>query len=211
MDVEHPHIILEPEGKNTAPAIALAAIYAQEYFTDDALMLVLSADHVIQNIESFHEAITLAAAKAISNKLVTFGIVPTHPETGYGYIQYEKTSENVFNVLDFVEKPNLDNAKSYISEGTYLWNSGMFLFKADCFLNELKQHQTHIYDCCIQAMKNESHDMDFIRVDKEAFHQCPSDSIDYAVMEKTNHAMVVPLDAGWNDIGSLGFIMGSEL
>jgi len=202
MGVEHPHIILEPEGKNTAPAIALAAIYAQQNFADDALMLVLSADHVIQNIDAFHKAIALASTKAQTNKLVTFGVVPTHPETGYGYIQYEKTDKDIFDVADFVEKPNLEKAKSYVNEGNFLWNSGMFLFKPDCFLNELKLHQSDIYKVCSDAMKNEQRDFDFIRVDKEIFHQSPSDSIDYAVMEKTDLAMVVPLDAGWNDIGS---------
>lgn len=200
--VEHPHIILEPEGKNTAPATALAAIYAQENFEADALMLVLSADHLIQDVKAFHEAIILASAPALINKLVTFGVVPTHPETAYGYIQYTQSKQSVFEVVDFVEKPNLEKAQLYIDAGNYLWNSGMFLFKSDCFLNELKQYQNKIYNSCIKAMRHESHDMDFIRVDKDAFVNCPTDSIDYAVMEKTNLAMVLPLDAGWNDIGS---------
>lgn len=202
MGVDHPHIILEPEGKNTAPAIALAALHAKEHFNEDSLLLVLSADHVIQDEAAFHNAIVLASKEALNEKLVTFGVVPTHPETGYGYIQYQNSSGKVFKVEDFVEKPNEDKAKSYIEAGNYLWNSGMFLFKSKCFLDELKLHQKEIHDCCVAAMSHESHDMDFNRVDKDVFHQCPSDSIDYAVMEKTDHAMVVPLEAGWNDIGS---------
>ncbi len=202
MNVDHPHIILEPEGKNTAPAIALAAIYAKEHMANDALLLVLSADHVIQNETAFHAAIQLASKAAENNQLVTFGVVPTHPETGYGYIQYQSSSDAVFKVEDFVEKPNAAKAQAYIDAKNYLWNSGMFLFKADCFLDELKTYQNEIYTVCSNAMQNEARDLDFIRIDKAVFHQCPSDSIDYAVMEKTQHAMVVPLDAGWNDIGS---------
>ncbi len=202
MDVEHPHIILEPEGENTAPAIALAAIYAKEHMAKNALLLVLSADHVIQNESAFHDAIKLASIEAKNKKLVTFGVVPTQPETGYGYIKYHKNGSGVFKVEDFVEKPNSEKAKAYIDAGNYLWNSGMFLFKSDCFLDELKKHHIEIFKSCKNAMKVEARDLDFIRVDKDIFHKCPSDSIDYAVMEKTDDAMVVPFEAGWNVIGS---------
>jgi len=194
-------IILEPVGKNTAPAVAIAALRALQKH-DDALLLVLPADHIIKDKEAFHNAITIATKAAMDNNLVTFGIVPTKPETGYGYIKRGKSIENLFAVEEFVEKPNLSLAESYIESGDYYWNSGMFLFKASVFLEELKQFQPKMLDYCQKALKKSAHDLDFIRLDKAEFTACPSNSIDYAVMEKTNNAVVVPLDAGWNDVGS---------
>jgi len=167
------------------------------------LLLVLAADHVILQQDAFQQAITDAVEAASADKLVTFGIVPTKAETGYGYIQYDASSKDkVSKVVDFVEKPDQATAESYLKSGDYLWNSGMFLFSACQYLDELAQLQPEIYQCTRSAMQHIQSDMDFIRVDAEVFKDCPSDSIDYAVMEKTDHAMVVPLDAGWNDIGS---------
>ena len=201
MNRELGDIILEPVGKNTAPAVAIAALRALQK-QDDALLLVLPADHIIKDKEAFHSAIAIATKAAMNNKLVTFGIVPTKPETGYGYIKRGKNIENSFTVEEFVEKPNLSVAESYLKSGDYYWNSGMFLFKASVFLEELKQFQPKMLDCCQKALSKSAHDLDFIRLDKTEFTACPSNSIDYAVMEKTNNAVVVPLDAGWNDVGS---------
>ena len=201
--IEHPHIILEPEGKNTAPAIALAAIHQLSFGQDDSLLLVLAADHVIEDSDSFHNVITTASNAAADHQLVTFGIVPTRPETGYGYIEYDAAHGSaVHPVTKFVEKPDATTAQSYLDAGNYLWNSGMFLFSAEQYLHELKLHQPDIHKITDSAMSDISEDMDFIRINADVFAKCPSDSIDYAVMEKTQHAMVVPLDAGWSDIGS---------
>ena len=194
-------ILLEPEGKNTAPAIAVAAIQALKQ-DEDALMLVLAADHVIENKQAFHQAIAQAEKLAIEGYLTTFGIVPTAPETGYGYIQRGDQQGEGFRVSRFVEKPDEQTAQSYLQSGDYFWNSGMFLFKAKTYLSELEKYQPDIYQACWNAMEKGQQDLDFFRLDKESFSQCPSDSIDYAVMEKTDTAVVVPLDAGWNDIGS---------
>ena len=192
-------ILLEPVGKNTAPAVALAAFNAVNQ-GQDPLLLVLAADHVIQNQDAFTQAVNNATALAQQDKLVTFGITPTSPETGYGYI---KASEaNNTTVEEFVEKPDLETAQNYVAQGNYYWNSGMFLFKASVFLLELKQHRPDIYNACQAAMNNTSNDLDFIRVDKTAFELCPDESIDYAVMEKTAQAVVVPMNADWSDIGS---------
>lgn len=200
---DHPHIILEPEGKNTAPAIALAAIYDQSIDNNDSLLLVLAADHVIEDLETFQQAVLHAVETAKEGKLVTFGIVPTKPETGYGYIQFDTDSgQAVFDVIKFVEKPDEARAKSYLEEGNYLWNSGMFLFSARQYLEELELFQSDIFETTQLAMQDVSKDLDFIRINADVFSNCPSDSIDYAVMEKTEHAMVVPLNAGWSDIGS---------
>ena len=201
MNRELGDIILEPVGKNTAPAVAIAALRSLQKH-DDALLLVLPADHIIKDKEAFHSAIAIATKVAMDNNLVTFGIVPSKPETGYGYIKRGKSIESLFTVEEFVEKPNLSVAESYIDSGDYYWNSGMFLFKASIFLKELKQFQPKILDYCQKALNKSAHDLDFIRLDKAEFTACPSNSIDYAVMEKTNNAVVVPLDAGWNDVGS---------
>lgn len=196
------NIILEPAGRNTAPAIALAAFTAVSQGSDP-VMLVLAADHIMQKPEAFRESVSKALPFAEQGKLVTFGIVPTGPETGYGYI--ERGSEqgaDGFDVARFVEKPDADTAQGYINIGKFYWNSGMFLFKASRYLEELKAHRPDIYKACEQAMTDVNSDLDFVRVNKEAFLSCPEDSIDYAVMEKTKDAVVVPMDAGWSDVGS---------
>lgn len=199
--LNHGQILLEPVGRNTAPAIALAAFNAINQ-GQDPLLLVLAADHVIQNTDAFTQAVHQAAKLATQNKLVTFGITPTHPETGYGYIKAGKVENNSAAVEQFVEKPDLVTAQNYLQSRNYFWNSGMFMFKASIFLDELKQHRPDIYSACQSAMNNTSSDLDFIRIDKTAFELCPDDSIDYAVMEKTAQAMVVPLSADWSDIGN---------
>lgn len=197
-------IILEPEGKNTAPAITLAAIYQAQINTsqDDYLMLVLAADHVITEQDRFEQSIHNAVELAQKDKLVTFGIVPTHAETGYGYIEKGEAKLSGFEVKRFVEKPNFETAQQYLDSQLFLWNSGMFMFKADVYLNELEKYALDIYTSCQAAMQNTQSDLDFVRIDKSAFSQCRSESIDYAVMEKTTDAVVVPLDANWNDVGS---------
>ncbi|WP_076920869.1 mannose-1-phosphate guanylyltransferase/mannose-6-phosphate isomerase [Pseudoalteromonas sp. SK20] len=200
LDVQHSGIFLEPVGRNTAPAIALAALKAIEN-DQDALLLVLAADHVIENPIAFQESVKNGAELAKRGKLVTFGIVGDKPETGYGYIKRGEQYQTGFVVDKFVEKPSLDVAKQYIESGNYYWNSGMFIFKASRYLEELKTYRPDIYSACSSAMKVQSDDMDFIRVDKAAFEACPDESIDYAVMEHTKDAVVVPMDAGWNDVG----------
>lgn len=198
------NIILEPMGRNTAPAIALAAINAVKD-GNDPVMLVLAADHVINNVDAFHTAIETAIPFAEADRLVTFGIVPTGPETGYGYIQRgDLIGENNegYKVKCFVEKPNKPTAESYIETGDYYWNSGMFMFRAQRYLQELKKFRPDILEACELALANTHANSDFISVDKETFANCPDESIDYAVMEKTHDAMVVPLSAEWSDVGS---------
>jgi mannose-1-phosphate guanylyltransferase len=195
-------IILEPVPKNTAPAIALAAHEALRR-DEEAMLLVLPADHLIEDTASFHAAVKKALAAAKEGNLVTFGIVPHRPETGYGYIRRgREQSKEVFSVLAFVEKPDEATAKEYLKTGEYYWNSGMFLFGAKDYLEELERHAPDMADSCEKAFSRVKKDLDFLRIDEKAFATCPKDSIDYAVMEKTKKAMVVPLDAGWNDIGS---------
>lgn len=196
------NIILEPVGKNTAPAIALASFYATQH-NKDANLLILPADHIILDKLAFQTSVKNAISHIENNKLVTFGIVPTAPETGYGYIQCgEKLGDNGFLVNQFVEKPDLQTAQTYLNSGDYLWNSGMFAFKASCYLDELKTHRPDIYDNCQKSMANLNNDLDFVRIDADVFKTCPEDSIDYAVMEKTSDAVVVPMNAGWNDVGA---------
>lgn len=193
-------LILEPVGRNTGPAIAIAALQALAS-GNDALLLVLPSDHVVRNEAAFHAAVKQAAIAAEAGKLVTFGIVPTAPETGYGYIK-AAAGEGVRAVDRFVEKPDLATAEQYVASGEYFWNSGMFLFKASRYLKELETLQPAILAACRQALDKAARDNDFIRLDAEAFAASPNDSIDYAVMEKTADAAVVPLDAEWNDVGS---------
>ncbi|MCF3459258.1 mannose-1-phosphate guanylyltransferase/mannose-6-phosphate isomerase [Stenotrophomonas maltophilia] len=193
-------LILEPVGRNTAPAIAIAALQAMAD-GNDALLLVLPSDHVVRNETAFHAAVKQAAIAAEAGKLVTFGIVPTAPETGYGYIK-AAAGEGVRAVDRFVEKPDLATAEQYVASGEYFWNSGMFLFKASRYLKELEALQPAILAACRQALDKAARDNDFIRLDADAFAASPNDSIDYAVMEKTADAAVVPLDAEWNDVGS---------
>ncbi|GIA94028.1 Mannose-1-phosphate guanylyltransferase [Vibrio cholerae] len=200
--IKHGGIVLEPVGRNTAPAIALAALHATKH-GDDPLLLVLAADHVIQNQAAFTQAVKNAVKPAEQGMLVTFGIVPTAPETGYGYIkQGEVVGETAYRVAQFVEKPNLVTAEQYLASGEYYWNSGMFLFKASRYLKELKAHRPDILHACELAMQGARGDLDFVRIEESSFTECPEDSIDYAVMEKTQDALVVPMDAGWSDVGS---------
>ncbi|HCG5236615.1 TPA: mannose-1-phosphate guanylyltransferase/mannose-6-phosphate isomerase [Vibrio parahaemolyticus] len=195
------NIILEPVGKNTAPAIALAAFQLSQ--TDpEALMLVLAADHVIQDRLAFEKSVLVAQLAAEKGKMVTFGIVPTHAETGYGYIRRGGKVDEGFEVEQFVEKPSKELALQYVDAGDYYWNSGMFMFKASRYLEELKLHRPDIYSVCEQAMKTTTGDLDFTRISEDIFNECPSDSIDYAVMEKTQDAVVIPLDAQWSDVGA---------
>lgn len=193
-------ILLEPMGRNTAPAIAAAALEATRN-GDDALLLVLPSDHVITKEKQFQDAVLVAAESARSGKLVTFGIVPTAPETGYGYIK-ASTGTGARPVDRFVEKPDMATAQGYLASGEYFWNSGMFLFKASRYLEELAKHNPTILESTRKAWAAATRDTDFVRLDKQAFNQVPSDSIDYAVMEKTGDAAVVPLEAGWSDVGS---------
>jgi len=199
-------IILEPAGRNTAPAIALAAFDALESAGDKApLLLVMAADHVINDVPAFHAAVAVAQVQAAAGNLVTFGIVPESAHTGYGYIQRGGQvggQDGAYVVSRFVEKPDAGTAQGYIDAGGYYWNSGMFLFAADVYLNELKAFRPDIYSACEKAFANRQRDKDFLRIDAEAFKACPDESIDYAVMEKTDKAVVVPLAAGWSDVGA---------
>lgn len=196
------NILLEPVGRNTAPAIALAALTATRDGADPVL-LVLAADHVIRDVQAFQAAVHQALPQAMAGRLVTFGIVPTAPETGYGYIRRGKPlGDGLFEVAGFVEKPDLKTAEAYLASREYDWNSGMFLFRASVFLQELGIHRPDILAACRAALATQQNDLDFVRVDSAAFQACPSDSIDYAVMEKTAHAAVVPLAAGWSDVGA---------
>jgi mannose-1-phosphate guanylyltransferase/mannose-1-phosphate guanylyltransferase/mannose-6-phosphate isomerase len=193
-------IILEPMGRNTAPAVAMAALTAT---SEDDVLLILPADHVISDLDVFHKAVVQAKALAEQGFLVTFGIVPTEPETGYGYIKRDTLQHgSAYSVAAFVEKPDAETAKHYLKSGDFYWNSGMFAFKAGSFLTELEKFNPDMLAICRQALKAAKVDMDFVRLDKEIFSTCPADSIDYAVMEKTDKAVVIPLDAGWNDVGS---------
>jgi mannose-1-phosphate guanylyltransferase/mannose-1-phosphate guanylyltransferase/mannose-6-phosphate isomerase len=236
-------ILLEPVGRNTAPAVAVAALQALAA-GDDPVLLVLPADHVIIDAETFRSAVVAGAELAQDGKLVTFGIVPDKPETGYGYIRaaerlgcnrhssfvtchLEKTKDRgprtndptaqavvandseqitndatAFAVAEFVEKPDLPTAESYLTSGDYYWNSGMFMFRASRYLEELDKFAPEMVACCREALEKAQRDLDFVRLDEEAFGACPKDSIDYAVMEKTADAVVIPLDAGWSDVGS---------
>lgn len=191
-------IVLEPCGRNTAPAMAVSALLAE----DDPLLLVLAADHVIGKPQALVDAIESAIPAAQSGKMVTFGIVPTSPHTGYGYIQRGAAEQGGYQVAQFVEKPNEPTAAAYLADGGYYWNAGIFLVRASQYLKELERYRKDIFDACQLATLAPSQDMDFIRLDAEAFSHCPSESIDYAVMEQTQDALVVPLDAQWNDIGA---------
>ena len=202
IDIKNPTILLEPVGRNTAPAITAAALQSLRD-SNDAVLLVLSADHVIQDVEAFHQAINIASRQAQEGKLATFGIVPTDANTGYGYIKSSKDDiDGAYKVEEFVEKPNLVTAQSYLEQGNYLWNSGMFMFEAATLIDELTTYSPEIIASVSNAVNNAEQDLDFIRLDKQAFESSPSDSIDYALMEKSDNVVVVPLDAQWNDIGA---------
>ena len=207
-EISHSGIILEPVGRNTAPAIALAALHARAN-GDDPILLILAADHVITDEDAFRKTIAKAIPAAKADKLVTFGIVANKPETGYGYVKsgslaenIPSTPDNIFNVDQFVEKPDYATACHYLESGDYFWNSGMFMFKASRYLDELKKFRPDIFTTCSAAMSDVIQDLDFSRISRELFSACPDDSIDYAVMEKTTDAVVIPLDAGWSDVGS---------
>ena len=202
IDKKSKGIILEPEGRNTAPAVALGAL---QFINkgEDPILLVLSADHLIKNIEAFHQSITIASELAENNKLIAFGVVPDKAETGYGYIEANiNNTDDYYSIKSFTEKPNQKNAKKYLDSVNYLWNSGMFMFKASVFLSELEKFEPEILSACKKSCATKNIDLDFIRIDNDAFHQCPNESIDYAVMEHTKNGVVVPLDANWSDVGS---------
>ncbi|MCR4268273.1 mannose-1-phosphate guanylyltransferase/mannose-6-phosphate isomerase [Nitratireductor sp. ZSWI3] len=200
--IENSPIILEPVGRNTAPAITLAALSAT-HNGEDPLLLVMPADHLITDIPAFHAGLEKAERLARDGRLVTFGIVPGSPETGFGYIRRGgPIGADGFAVAGFEEKPDLDTARAYLDAGDCYWNSGMFMFRAGIYLAEMRKHAPAMLEACEAAMAEPKADAQFIRPDRTAFEACPSDSIDYAVMEKTDRAAVVPLDAGWNDIGS---------
>ncbi|NVJ91907.1 MAG: mannose-1-phosphate guanylyltransferase/mannose-6-phosphate isomerase [Methylocystaceae bacterium] len=198
-------IILEPAGRNTAPAITLAAISAHAK-GDDPLLLVLAADHVIQNENEFLAVVSRARPLAEAGQLVTFGIVATGPEIGYGYIRRGAEHGEGYAVDEFVEKPDFKHAKDYVDSGDYYWNSGMFLFKASSYLEELEKFRPEILEACREAMSETTHDLDFIRINEQAFVACPDESVDYAVMENTDRAVVMPLDAGWSDVGAWSYL-----
>jgi mannose-1-phosphate guanylyltransferase / mannose-6-phosphate isomerase len=203
---EQATILLEPVGRNTAPAVALAALQAGAA-GEDPLLLVLPADHVIRDAAAFRAAAQAGAALAEEERLVTFGIVPDKAETGYGYIKAGASLASpvpaaAFAVAAFVEKPDLATAERYVAAGDYYWNSGMFLFRASVYLEELERFAPAMLAACRKALETAQQDLDFIRVDAAAFAACPADSIDYAVMEKTAAAAVIPLAAGWSDVGS---------
>jgi len=197
-----PTILLEPMAKNTAPAIAAACCAAMKQ-DKDAVVVVLPSDHVIKDVEVFQNSVMTAAGLAEKGNLVTFGIVPTFPATGYGYVKGgEHVAHHVYSLDKFVEKPCLEKAQEYLASGEYSWNSGMFVFKASSFIEELKAHNPEMAKLSIEAFEKAIVDTDFIRLDKAAFGQIKGDSIDYAVMEKTTKGMIVKLNAGWDDVGS---------
>ncbi len=204
LEVVASSIILEPCGRNTAPAVAVAALQAQAT-GDDPILLILPADHLIRDVDLFQQTVLAGVELAAEGSLVTFGIVPDAPETGYGYIKavpHALEGHNAFRVADFVEKPDLPTAQQYVASGQYYWNSGMFLFRASRYLEELETYRPDILSACQHASATLVSDLDFQRLDDESFAACPAESIDYAVMEKTAAAVVLPLAAGWNDVGA---------
>ena len=195
-------IILEPIAKNTAPAVALAAINALKN-GEDPILLILSADHLIQDENGFHKSIEIGNRLAIDNKLVTFGVKPSSPETGYGYIEAIQSNLNeYYSIKSFTEKPNAIEAQKYIEQENYYWNSGIFMFKASVYIQELEKFEPDIVYHCKESLFNSQKDQDFIRLDNEAFSQSPDKSIDYAVMENTKKGVIVPLGSEWSDVGA---------
>lgn len=209
--IEPAAILLEPVGRNTAPAIAIAALQARAS-GDDPVMLVLPSDHIFGDVAAFQRAVKTAELAAREGMLVTFGITPNRPETGYGYVMVgEETSvSGVKHVERFVEKPDLETAQRYLESGRHFWNSGMFMFRASVYLEELQSHRPDILFSSELAWKEAKEDLEFIRLEQESFSACPSESVDYAVMEKTAKAVVVPLDAGWNDVGAWPAVWQSQ-
>jgi mannose-1-phosphate guanylyltransferase/mannose-6-phosphate isomerase len=195
-------ILLEPVGRNTAPAVAVAAMRALAE-DEDAVLLVLPADHLIDDSEAFRQAVGKAMVQAEAGRLVTFGVVPDRPETGYGYIRRDGAlDDHSYAISEFVEKPDQDTAQGYLDSGEYYWNSGMFLLGARAYLEELQALSPDIVRACEASLSGADADLDFVRLQRSAFEACPSDSIDYAVMEKTSKGAVVPLDCGWSDVGA---------
>ena len=205
INIKPKEIFLEPFGRNTAPAVAISALKASEKGADPYL-LVLAADHVIKNIDRFTIIVEKGIDYASKGRIVTFGIVPNHPETGFGYIEcidkFKVNDESGIEIKRFIEKPNLIKAKEYIKDKKFLWNSGMFLFKASTIIRELKKFQPNLLDECKSSLLKGKKDFDFYRLEKKSFERCPNLSIDIAVMEKTKLGTVLPMDIGWNDIGS---------
>ncbi|MCF5701084.1 mannose-1-phosphate guanylyltransferase/mannose-6-phosphate isomerase, partial [Pseudomonas syringae] len=202
-NLECQRILMEPFGRNTAPAVALTAMMLVNEGRDE-LMLVLPADHVLEDQKALQRALALATVAAENGEMVLFGVPATKPETGYGYIKSTGDSllpEGVSRVSHFVEKPDVKRATEYVESGGYYWNSGMFLFRASRFLEELKKHDPDIYDTCLLTLERSQQDADTITFDEATFACCPDNSIDYSVMEKTQRACVVPLTAGWSDVG----------
>ncbi|QRY79274.1 mannose-1-phosphate guanylyltransferase/mannose-6-phosphate isomerase [Pseudomonas sp. PDNC002] len=204
LDLKTQSILLEPFGRNTAPAVAIAAMKLMAEGRDE-LLLILPADHVIDDQRAFQRALALATNAAEKGEMVLFGVPANRPETGYGYIKSgdeRGLPDGVIRVERFIEKPDEARAQQFVEDGGYFWNSGMFLFRASRFLEELKKHDADIYDTCLLALERSQTDGDLISIDAATFECCPDNSIDYAVMEKTRRACVVPLSAGWNDVGS---------
>jgi mannose-1-phosphate guanylyltransferase / mannose-6-phosphate isomerase len=198
-------IVLEPEGRNTAPAVALAAMLAPNGSgngSSSPLLLVMPADHVIEDKKAFAAAVEAGAQAAIDGSLVTFGVVPSHAHTGYGYIEADARSLKAVPIQSFVEKPDKQTAVRLLETNRFFWNSGIFLFRADRYLEELEKYASDMVDACRASVEGAVMDTEFVRPDAEAFKASPSDSIDYAVMEKTGRAAMVPLVAGWSDVGS---------
>jgi mannose-1-phosphate guanylyltransferase/mannose-1-phosphate guanylyltransferase/mannose-6-phosphate isomerase len=209
LDIQPEAIILEPVGRNTAPAIAVASFQALKT-EDTPVLLVLPADHHIEDNLQIRQAVAAGQRLASQGRLVTFGIVPSHPETGYGYIKKggsllipgEETGSEAYVIDRFVEKPDQETARHYFDSGQYCWNSGMFMFRADVYLRELKQNAPEMVEACQQALETAHKDMDFLRLNKDWFLKCPNNSVDYAVMESTDKGAMIPLEAGWSDLGS---------
>jgi mannose-1-phosphate guanylyltransferase/mannose-6-phosphate isomerase len=201
--VKNPKILLEPLGRNTAPAVAAAALYTLKSL-DNATLIVLSADHFIEDVEKFHYAINTAIDYSNKGKLITFGVLPLNPNTEYGYIKTSKKEidKGVFIVEKFVEKPDLETAEEYVKKKNYLWNSGIFMFQAKTLVSELSKYAPKIVKSVSKSINMAIDDLDFIRLDYEAFKSSPADSIDYALMEKSKEVMVVSLDSNWTDVGS---------
>ena len=199
-------IILEPVGRNTAPAITIAAMHASAQ-DPDACLLILPADHLVEDLSQFQQVVS-SAVQIAADRLVTFGVVPDRAETGFGYIKFNRETRlqtaagEIYEVEKFVEKPDFDTASTYLESGNYLWNSGMFLFSAGIYLDEIKRLEADIFEACHKAHANRTQDLDFIRLDKQAFSKAPSISVDYAVMEKSDRSSVIQLNSGWSDIGS---------
>ena len=200
--IEDAVLILEPHRRGTAPAIVSAALYLQRQ-SEDALMLVLPSDHVIEDTDAFLDAVRAASEGAMEGFLMTFGIRPHAPETGYGYLCVEENStRHILRFSGFVEKPDLSTAQNYFNSGRHFWNSGMFLFKCSQLIDEVAQHAPEVLQACEQAVDGIKHDNNFLRLDAHAYAQSPDIAIDYALMEHTRHAAMVKLEAGWSDVGS---------